>query len=90
MFITIPFLILGSLYGFVSPLIEDYINKHVQSERRATVLSIQNFAQKVLIALLIPIVGFLMDISIPYGFLFIGLFSLVLLIYPTHKLIKTY
>jgi MFS family permease len=89
-FIIIPFLILETLYGFVLPLIEDYTNKHVKSEKRATVLSIQNFAQKVLIALLIPVVGFLMDISIPFGFLFIGLFSLITLIYPTIKLVKTY
>ena len=89
-FIVIPFLILETLYGFVLPLIEDYTNKHIKSEKRATVLSIQNFAQKILIALLIPVVGFLMDIDIPLGFLFIGLFSLIALIYPTYKLIKTY
>jgi MFS family permease len=89
-FIVIPFLILETLYGFVLPLIEDYTNKHIKSEKRATVLSIQNFAQKILIALLIPVVGFLMDIDIPLGFLFIGLFSSIVLIYPTYKLIKTY
>jgi MFS family permease len=88
-FIVVPFLLLEFMYGFVFPLIEDYINKHISSEKRATILSIQNFSQKILIALLIPVVGLFMDISIPYGFLFIAIFGLLTLIYPTSKLIKT-
>jgi MFS family permease len=75
------------LYGFTIPLIEDYQNRHIESSMRATVLSIQSFAQKLLAAILLPIIGFIMDFSINYGFLFIAIVSFVILAYPMKKLV---
>lgn len=89
-FIAVPFLVSSFLYGFLSPLIEDYTNRHVESGRRATVLSIQGFFQKLIIVLFIPVVGYFMDVSIPYGFLFVGVFGVLALIYPTYKLMRNY
>lgn len=64
--------------GFSKVIVSDYINKHIDSSRRATVLSIQNMANSLFYALFIPFAGYVADVlSLLQAFFFIGTMSLV-------------
>ncbi|MCK5412932.1 MAG: MFS transporter [Candidatus Pacebacteria bacterium] len=73
--------------GFATPVIEDYINKLTSSDIRATTLSIQNMSQRFFYAMIIPIIGLVVDIySLTQALtilgittLIIGIFSLLML-----------
>jgi MFS family permease len=67
---SIFFVILGILFifiqqffvnGFAQPVIQDYANKNMSSEKRATLLSIQNMSERFLFAILAPFYGFIAD-----------------------------
>lgn len=47
--------------GFASPVIEDYINKIVWSDKRATIMSLSNLLDKLLFAAAAPFIGFFAD-----------------------------
>lgn len=47
--------------GFSSPVLQDYTHKHLSSEKRATLLSIQNMAASLMFAILAPLYGFFAD-----------------------------
>jgi MFS family permease len=49
--------------GFRMPVFQKYINKHIPSDNRATILSIQNFSQSIVIGIFGPIAGYLLDHS---------------------------
>ena len=57
------FLFLGEfIWGFTTPIIGHYINQHVESHHRATVLSIDAMGHQVIWAIFAPLIGFFADI----------------------------
>ena len=69
------FLIIGSRARI--PILSDFMNQHIGSKNRATVLSSVSLVERIVTALLYPIVGFLTDISLNYAFLFLGILALI-------------
>lgn len=55
-----------------SPLLSDYINQHIPSDNRATVLSGVSMVERIIIMVLYPIAGLLADYSLAIAFLFLG------------------
>jgi len=47
--------------GLRSPVFQKYMNKHIPSEKRATILSIQNLLNALVIALFAPLAGYILD-----------------------------
>ena len=73
MFIT------GTLWGFVAPIINDFIHRIVSSDRRATVLSIRSFLTRGIFLLLAPFLGWVADIyTIQSAFLVAAIILFVL------------
>jgi MFS family permease len=65
-------------WGFTKPLIKDYINKHVASSYRATILSLEGFVRSLLLVMIAPFFGYMADIySITVTLLIQGMFALV-------------
>ncbi|MFH1505616.1 MAG: MFS transporter [archaeon] len=61
-FLGITVIFMGEFtYGFLRPIICDYINKHVESYHRATVLSFQGFFRSIVLIILAPVFGYLAD-----------------------------
>ncbi|MBI2546607.1 MFS transporter [Candidatus Woesearchaeota archaeon] len=60
------------------PLFDHFMNKHIPSKDRATVLSAQSMLQRMMIGILYPIVGFLADISVYHA---IGLLAFLTFIF---------
>ncbi len=69
------FIFMHSLFsGPFHPLLEDYINKRIPSDKRATVLSIKNMVNSLLFVTLSPLVGYLVDLySLTTALLLMGL-----------------
>ncbi len=60
--------------GFSVPLFSDYVNRHVESKNRATVLSIQNSIRNVSFAVFGPLMGWAADLfSLQTAFLIAGI-----------------
>ena len=55
------------------PVFSDYLNRHIESYNRATVLSILSMTTSLYSLIMRPIIGFLVDKDIHYGFIAIGL-----------------
>jgi MFS family permease len=63
--------------GFGGPVIRDYINRHVWSDKRATVLSIMNLLSRVIFSISAPIIGWVVDIySVQIALIAIGIAAL--------------
>ncbi len=64
------------------PLLSDYMNRHIGSENRATVLSGVSMIERIVIMVMYPVAGLLADHSLAVAFLFLGistvLFSFIL------------
>lgn len=61
-------------WGFTKPVIEEYVNRHVESHHRATVMSLGGFLMSVTIFLFAPLVGIVVDrFSLGMGFLLLSL-----------------
>lgn len=54
------------------PLFDDYTNRHIASENRATLLSFIGMLSSLYVAVMGPIIGGIADRSIPIAFLFMG------------------
>ncbi len=54
------------------PIFTDYLNRHIESKNRATVLSLINVAGGLYVALMGLLIGYLADISLSYSFVFMG------------------
>ncbi|MBT3406006.1 MFS transporter [Candidatus Woesearchaeota archaeon] len=66
-------------WGFIRPVITDYINKEVDSHHRATVLSLGGFMGSVFIIIIAPFIGYVADLySVTTAFLIDGVLGLVL------------
>lgn len=77
--------------GLFEPVVEDYMNRHIQTHHRATMLSFKNFSGQLLIAALSPFMGYAADLwSVQAAFLIsaaIIFFDLIILYALMH--IKT-
>lgn len=69
------FLIAGSRLRI--PILSDFMNQHIESKNRATVLSSVSLIERIVIAILYPIVGYLTDISLNYVLIFLGMLALI-------------
>lgn len=54
------------------PLFDDYTNRHIASENRATLLSFIGMLSSLYVAIIGPVVGAIADQSLPMAFLFMG------------------
>jgi MFS family permease len=54
-------LVYGFLQGFARPLVSTYANRYIESEHRATIISVQMMASTVTSAILLFLFGFLTD-----------------------------
>jgi MFS family permease len=71
------FFLLGGVHGLLQPLIGTYMNRHIGSERRATMLSVQSLAASVALAMQ-PIGGYVADTwGLQAAFLMYGSLTLV-------------
>ncbi|UCD58709.1 MAG: MFS transporter, partial [Candidatus Hydrogenedentota bacterium] len=84
----LPFIFLNAfIWGFSRPLFADYVNRLVESDIRATVLSVANMLGSLSFVILSPVFGRLVDshslsfayITLGAFFLLVGLLSLFLL-----------
>ena len=71
------FFLLGAVHGLLQPVLGTYMNKHIPSERRATMLSVQSLAASIALSLQ-PIGGFVADSwGLQAAFLKYGLLTLI-------------
>ena len=82
------FVMAYSAMNFQKPLFADYINRHIESRNRATVLSLISMLSGVYIAGMGLLIGVLADISLSLAFLFMG--SIILLGAFCFKIDKTH
>src|SRR3989344_738643 len=80
------FLIIAFVQGFYEVIIGDYVNRHVESSHRATMLSINNMFDNIGITLLFPLIGYLnkaysLKISLLSFSIFILVCSLFIIFY---------
>lgn len=54
------------------PIFSDYLNRHIGSKNRATVLSLINVVSGFYVAIIGLAIGFIADISLAYSFVFMG------------------
>ncbi len=54
------------------PILNEFINRRIASDTRATVISSVSLLERFITFLLYPLVGFLADLSIDYAFFFLG------------------
>jgi len=65
------FLIVG-MRKLRMPLFADYMNRHIESRNRATVLSGISMIERVMIAMMYPVIGILSDMSLSFALIFLG------------------
>lgn len=61
----------GSMH-IQKPIFLDYLNRHIESKNRATVLSLINIISGFYVAIMGLLIGFIADISLDYSFIFMG------------------
>ncbi len=71
-----------------SPLLSDFINQHINSENRATVLSGVSMLERVVTMIMYPITGLLVDYSLAIAFLFLGITTVVFSFLTKIKVVK--
>ncbi len=57
---------------FQRPIFLDYLNRHIDSAHRATVMSMINLSSGIYVAIMGLVIGFIADTSLPRSFLFMG------------------
>ncbi len=70
------FLIVG-LNQMRMPLFEHYMNFYIKSSERATVLSAVSMLGRVVLILLYPVIGFLLDWSLDYALILLGVLTII-------------
>ncbi len=81
----ILFILLHITRNYSSIIIDNYVNHHVRSENRATVLSIQSFVNNAIVSLFVVFIGYTLDlyamdvVFVALG-IFVAVFSVPLLI----------
>ncbi|GIU69314.1 MAG: MFS transporter [Candidatus Woesearchaeota archaeon] len=76
-FVLVAIFMITGLKIMRSPVLSDFMNKHIESRNRATVLSGVSMLEKIIIMILYPIVGLLADFSLWATFLFLGIATLI-------------
>jgi MFS family permease len=81
--------------GIATPVLRDYMNRHIPSEMRATVMSIRSFLIRILFASTSPFLGYVANIySLQQAILFSGILTFLLggitLLFLLKKDIKSY
>ncbi|USN45431.1 MAG: MFS transporter [Candidatus Woesearchaeota archaeon] len=76
-FVLIAIFIITGLKIMRAPVLSDFMNRHIESRNRATVLSGVSMLEKIMVMILYPIVGLLADFSLWATFLFLGIATLV-------------
>tara|TARA_Y100000310_G_scaffold227071_1_gene229281 strand:+ start:61 stop:1119 length:1059 start_codon:yes stop_codon:yes gene_type:complete len=105
LFISLPIILLGTYlfifglifmilvefsFGYLRPVFNDYVNKHIVSSQRATVLSIGNMFMRFCWAIIGPVIGFIADnYSMQHSLVGYGVFLLVLSPFILVPLLKT-
>ncbi len=83
-------IILGQFaWGYSDPVINDYINRHIASRNRATILSINSLSISMAGAIVLPFIGYLVDAyTLTHAFLLSAflLFAINILLYLARKL----
>ncbi len=69
------FLVTGARL-FRAPVLGDFMNRHIKSRNRATVLSGISMIERIVIALFYPLIGLLMDWSLGFTLIFLGIATL--------------
>lgn len=59
------------------PIFSDYLNRHIESKNRATVLSLINVISGFYVAIMGLLIGLVADISLNYSFIFMGIIILI-------------
>lgn len=76
--------------GYRVPIFQKYINKHIPSDKRSTILSIQSFSSSIVIAILGPFAGLLLDHSnIFFAHLLMGVLMIFLLIFANIQMLNS-
>jgi hypothetical protein len=76
-FVLIAIFMITGLKIMRSPVLSDFMNQHIESRNRATVLSGVSMLEKIIIMVLYPVVGFLADYSLWLTFLFLGIATIL-------------
>ncbi len=83
-------IVLGQFaWGYSDPVINDYINRHIASRNRATILSINSLSISMAGAIVLPFMGYLVDAyTLAHAFLLSAflLFAINILLYLARKL----
>jgi len=76
-FVLIAILLIPGLKLLRAPILSDFMNKHIESRNRATVLSSVSLLERLMITILYPVVGLLADIKLNYALIFLGILALI-------------
>jgi hypothetical protein len=71
-FVVVAFFALVGCRMLRIPVLNDLMNRHVESENRATVISSVSLVERFITFLLYPLVGALADLSLDYALIFLG------------------
>jgi MFS family permease len=63
---------------FRTPILQTIMNGYIDNENRATVLSGVSMIERITISVMYPLVGMLLDFSISYTFLIVGLVTVII------------
>lgn len=74
--------------GYRMPVFQKYINKHIPSDKRATILSIQSFSHSIIIAICAPLFGLLLDKTDIFMAHFVIGVSMLLLVVLSNKFME--
>jgi MFS family permease len=77
LFVVISIFLIIGLKLLRAPILSDFMNRHIESGNRATVLSSVSLMERIAIFIMYPIVGFLADITLSYALIFLGSLALV-------------
>jgi len=75
----IAFIFMISIVGGIShPVITDYMNKHISSHHRATVLSLKDLARSFISTIFVPFIGVIVDLwSLSHAFICLAILVLI-------------
>lgn len=79
LFVLIAIVAITSMKIMRAPVLSDFMNKHIASKNRATVLSGVSMLEKTFLTILYPVVGLITDyFSLEYTFMFLGTITVIL------------
>ena len=94
LFVVVSFIgLLYFIYGFEDVILEDYINTHISSNKRATILSVQSMFHNAMMIFIFLVIGksidfFSMGTTLRYASMLLLLFTLILFTFKRGLTIK--